>query len=155
MQKHIINGYEHNQLLSTWIILAKFGCLDVAHDALILAKFYPLFILRILKIAGNNEIENAIASYNAISSNFSVKPIWAVAENYRFEPAFVEVLVFNISGLVPCIPSYSPFLLQSKKLVAEIGNMMSVQVIVEGSMNSANPYFLSSWRRNFTVCITF
>jgi hypothetical protein len=30
--------------------------------------------------------------------------------------------------------------------------MMSVQVIIEGSMNSSNPYFSSSWRRNFTVC---
>ncbi|KAA8549563.1 hypothetical protein F0562_001419 [Nyssa sinensis] len=28
--------------------------------------------------------------------------------------------------------------------------MMSVQVIIEGSMNSSNPYFSSSWRRNFT-----
>lgn len=45
-------------------------------------------------------------------------------------------------------------LLQCKKLIAEIGDMMSVQVIVEGSMNSSNPYFSSSWRRNFTVCIS-
>ncbi|RHN39278.1 hypothetical protein MtrunA17_Chr8g0342111 [Medicago truncatula] len=29
--------------------------------------------------------------------------------------------------------------------------MMSVLVIIEGSMNSSNPYFSSSWRRNFTV----
>lgn len=35
----------------------------------------------------------------------------------------------------------------------EIGDMMSIQVIVEGSMNSSNPYFSSSWRRNFTVSI--
>jgi len=28
--------------------------------------------------------------------------------------------------------------------------MKTVQVIVEGSMNSGNPYFSSSWRRNFT-----
>ncbi|KAA3477861.1 glucose--fructose oxidoreductase-like isoform X1 [Gossypium australe] len=27
--------------------------------------------------------------------------------------------------------------------------MMNVQVIIEGSMNSSNPYFSSSWRRNF------
>ncbi|KAI5399304.1 hypothetical protein KIW84_064606 [Lathyrus oleraceus] len=38
-----------------------------------------------------------------------------------------------------------------KKLIADIGKMMSVQVIVEGSMNSSNPYFSSSWRRSFTI----
>ncbi len=47
----------------------------------------------------------------------------------------------------------SLLLLQSKKLIAEIGDMKSVQVIIEGSMNSSNPYFSSSWRRNFTVCV--
>ncbi|TXG73191.1 hypothetical protein EZV62_001770 [Acer yangbiense] len=78
--------------------------------------------------ASTSEIENALSSYNAICANLSTQPIWAVAENYRFEPAFVEC----------------------KKLWAEIGDMMSVQVIVEGSMNSSNPYFSSSWRRNFT-----
>jgi len=36
--------------------------------------------------------------------------------------------------------------------MAGIGKMMSVQVIIEGSMNSSNPYFSSNWRRNFTVC---
>lgn len=35
----------------------------------------------------------------------------------------------------------------------EIGDMMSIQVIIEGSMNSSNPYFSSIWRRNFNVCI--
>ncbi|KAL1832060.1 hypothetical protein ACET3Z_001711 [Daucus carota] len=56
------------------------------------------------------------------------QPIWAVAENYRFEPAFVE----------------------SKKLMAEIGDMMSIQVIIEGSMNGSNQYLSSIWRRNFS-----
>ncbi|GAY49877.1 hypothetical protein CUMW_122420 [Citrus unshiu] len=75
-----------------------------------------------------SEIENALSRYNSICPDPPGQPIWAVAENYRFEPAFVEC----------------------KKLIAEIGDMMSVQVIVEGSMNSSNPYFSSSWRRNFT-----
>ncbi|XP_031736024.1 uncharacterized protein LOC116401711 [Cucumis sativus] len=39
--------------------------------------------------------------------------------------------------------------LQCKNLIADVGDMMSVQVIVEGSMNSSNPYFSSSWRRDF------
>ncbi|XP_016679180.1 glucose--fructose oxidoreductase isoform X5 [Gossypium hirsutum] len=72
------------------------------------------------------EIETALASYKSVCTNPG-QPIWAVAENYRFEPAFVE----------------------SKKLVAGVGDMMNVQVIIEGSMNSSNPYFSSSWRRNF------
>ncbi|KAK9220872.1 hypothetical protein WN944_009296 [Citrus x changshan-huyou] len=75
-----------------------------------------------------SEIEKALSRYNSICPDSPGQPIWAVAENYRFEPAFVEC----------------------KKLIAEIGDMMSVQVIVEGSMNSSNPYFSSSWRRNFT-----
>lgn len=36
--------------------------------------------------------------------------------------------------------------------MSEIGDIMNVQLIVEGSMNSSNPYYSSSWRRNFTVC---
>lgn len=73
------------------------------------------------------EAETALSCYNSIYTNVPGQPIWAVAENYRFEPAFVE----------------------SKKLMAEIGDMMSIQVIIEGSMNSSNPYFSSIWRRNF------
>ncbi|XP_044506394.1 uncharacterized protein YMR315W-like isoform X1 [Mangifera indica] len=78
--------------------------------------------------AGISEIDKALSGYNSILANVPGQPIWAVAENYRFEPAFVK----------------------AKKLMAEIGDMMSVQVIVEGSMSSSNPYFSSSWRRNFT-----
>ncbi|KAL4591431.1 hypothetical protein LXL04_004396 [Taraxacum kok-saghyz] len=74
------------------------------------------------------EVETALSSYNSLHSNSCTQKLWAVAENYRFEPAFVE----------------------SRKLVSEIGDTMSVQVIIEGSMNSSNPYFSSSWRRNFT-----
>ncbi|PQP97959.1 uncharacterized protein Pyn_28020 [Prunus yedoensis var. nudiflora] len=78
--------------------------------------------------ASTSELETALSSYRSIFANIPNKPIWAVAENYRFEPAFVE----------------------GKKLVNDIGDVMSIQVIVEGSMNSSNPYFSSSWRRNFT-----
>ncbi|XAR60421.1 scyllo-inositol 2-dehydrogenase (NADP+) [Bertholletia excelsa] len=79
-------------------------------------------------VASINEAETAFSSYKSAIGSLPAQPIWAVAENYRFEPAFVE----------------------GKKLVAEIGQMMNVQVIIEGSMNSSNPYFSSSWRRNFT-----
>ncbi|KAJ8759607.1 hypothetical protein K2173_008788 [Erythroxylum novogranatense] len=78
--------------------------------------------------ASITEIESALLSYKSIAADVPGKPIWAIAENYRFEP-----------GLLEC-----------KKLVAEIGDIMNVQLIVEGSMNSANPYFSSSWRRKFT-----
>ncbi|KAL6598095.1 hypothetical protein ACP70R_046516 [Stipagrostis hirtigluma subsp. patula] len=73
------------------------------------------------------EAETALSIYNSFPKQFAHKPIWALAENYRFEPAFVE----------------------SRKLINDIGDMMHIQVIVEGSMNSSNPYFNSSWRRNF------
>ncbi|MCD7453374.1 hypothetical protein HAX54_020789 [Datura stramonium] len=74
-----------------------------------------------------DEAEKALAHYNSLSTTLPHQPLWAVAENYRFEPAFIE----------------------SKKLISEIGEMMNIQVIVEGSMNSSNPYFASSWRRQF------
>ncbi|CAI0412759.1 unnamed protein product [Linum tenue] len=74
------------------------------------------------------EIEAALSGYKSICAKTPGQPIWAVAENYRFEPAFEE----------------------GKRLMAEVGEMINVQVIIEGSMNSTNPYFSSSWRRNFT-----
>ncbi|KAK4371721.1 hypothetical protein RND71_007105 [Anisodus tanguticus] len=90
--------------------------------------------LRLLKAGKHvlqavDEAEKALAQYNSLSATLTHQPIWAVAENYRFEPAFIE----------------------SKKLISEIGEMMNIQVIVEGSMNSSNPYFASSWRRQFVV----
>uniref|UniRef100_A0A453KJS1 Gfo/Idh/MocA-like oxidoreductase C-terminal domain-containing protein n=4 Tax=Aegilops tauschii subsp. strangulata TaxID=200361 RepID=A0A453KJS1_AEGTS len=75
----------------------------------------------------STEAETALSVYNSFPNKLPCKPIWAVGENYRFEPAFVE----------------------SSKLMDDIGDMMNIQVIVEGSMNSSNPYFNSSWRRNF------
>ncbi|KAM3256116.1 hypothetical protein ACQJBY_048946 [Aegilops geniculata] len=75
------------------------------------------------------EAETALSVYNSFPNKFPYKPIWALGENYRFEPAFVE----------------------SSKLMNDIGDMMNIQVIVEGSMNSSNPYFNSSWRRNFVL----
>ncbi|GAB2287018.1 hypothetical protein Dimus_021406 [Dionaea muscipula] len=75
------------------------------------------------------EAEKAMLAYKSLFGEDSHIPrIWAVAENYRFETAFIE----------------------GRKLVGEVGDLMSVQLIVEGSMNSSNPYFPSSWRRNFT-----
>lgn len=78
--------------------------------------------------SGITELETALSNYKSISADAPGQIIWSVAENYRFEPALVE----------------------GKKLIADLGKMMSVQVIIEGSMNSSNPYFSSSWRRNFT-----
>ncbi|KAL8547176.1 hypothetical protein ACS0TY_006768 [Phlomoides rotata] len=77
----------------------------------------------LLQLVTGTELEKAISVY----SSFNAAPIWAVAENYRFEPAFVE----------------------GKKLMAEIGDIINFHVIIEGSMNSSNPYFSSSWRRDF------
>ncbi|PAN11190.1 hypothetical protein GQ55_2G196300 [Panicum hallii var. hallii] len=77
--------------------------------------------------ASTTEAETALSIYNSFPNQFPYKPIWALGENYRFEPAFVE----------------------SSKLIKDIGDMMNIQVIIEGSMNSSNPYFNSSWRRNF------
>ncbi|KAL5983303.1 hypothetical protein ACLOJK_017387 [Asimina triloba] len=72
------------------------------------------------------EAETALSEYGSLNVHGPHPLVWAVAENYRFESAFTE----------------------SRKLLNDIGDMMSVQVIIEGSMNSSNPYFSSSWRRN-------
>ncbi|KMZ63314.1 putative Oxidoreductase [Zostera marina] len=76
----------------------------------------------------NDESEAALSQYKAFCSNALGQPIWAVAENYRFEPAFLEA---------------------QKLIKDDIGDLMNVQLIAEGSMNSSNPYFSSSWRRDF------
>ncbi|KAK6937078.1 hypothetical protein RJ641_034108 [Dillenia turbinata] len=108
------------------------GLDHIIRDSSIPAVFVVEMSLRMLKAGKHvlqafSEIETAFQSYHSISA--VSRPIWAVGENYRFEPAFVE----------------------SKKLVNEIGKMLSFQVIIEGSMNSSNPYFSSSWRRNFAL----
>lgn len=77
-----------------------------------------------------SSIKEAAASlsfYRSLSVNGVCAPIWAIAENYRFEPA----------------------LLEAAKLVKELGDLMNIQVTAEAPMNSLNPYFSSEWRRNF------
>ncbi|CAI9776696.1 unnamed protein product [Fraxinus pennsylvanica] len=78
--------------------------------------------------ASLSEVETALSFYSSLSTTLPFKPIWAVAENYRFEPAFVE----------------------GTKLMAEIGDTVNFQIIVEVPMNSSSPYFSTSWRHNFT-----
>jgi predicted dehydrogenase len=53
-------------------------------------------------------------------------PIWAVAENYRFEPAFDE----------------------AGKLVRSLGTMVAVSVSIEVPMTKSNKYFDCEWRRD-------
>lgn len=103
--------------------------------------------------AATSELETALSSYKSIVDNAPDKPIWAVAENYRFEPAFVEVLCFHCSWIIFTFSTWNILIVasQGRKLMTEVGDVMSIQVIVEGSMNSSNPYFSSSWRRDFTV----
>uniref|UniRef100_A0A2P2JH01 Gfo/Idh/MocA-like oxidoreductase N-terminal domain-containing protein n=1 Tax=Rhizophora mucronata TaxID=61149 RepID=A0A2P2JH01_RHIMU len=40
--------------------------------------------------ASISEIETALLSYKSICANIPGQPIWAVAENYRFEPGLLE-----------------------------------------------------------------
>ncbi|KAK6138363.1 hypothetical protein DH2020_027892 [Rehmannia glutinosa] len=109
------------------------GLDEIVEDDSIVAVLVVDLSLRLLK-AGKHvlqaftEVETALSSYNSLTTTLSRQPIWAVAENYRFEPAFVE----------------------GTKLMAEIGDMVNFQIIVEVPMNSSNPYFSSSWRHNFT-----
>lgn len=40
-----------------------------------------------------SEVETALSSYNSFGTTLPSRPIWAIAENYRFEPAFMEVFL--------------------------------------------------------------
>ncbi|KAI3461071.1 hypothetical protein Pfo_017734 [Paulownia fortunei] len=111
----------------------------VAVLVVLAAQFQVDLSLRLLKggkhvlqekpaAASITEVETALSCYDSLSTTLPCRPIWAVAENYRFEPAFVE----------------------GTKLMADIGDMVNFQIIVEVPMNSSSPYFSSSWRHNFT-----
>jgi predicted dehydrogenase len=114
---------EDNSIIGVAVVLAAHTQVDISFKLLEGGKH----VLQEKPAAAClSEAEKAISYYNTICTNSPGYPIWSVAENYRFEPAFVE----------------------GKKLVAELGDLMSVQVIIEGSMNNSNPYFSSSWRRN-------
>ncbi|KAL5566566.1 hypothetical protein UlMin_029730 [Ulmus minor] len=102
---------EDNSILGVAVVLAGQAQVDFSIRLLKAGKH----VLQEKPVAAStSELEAALASYDSISAQVPGKPIWAVAENYRFESAFVEVLI-----------------------------------IIEGSMNSPNPYFSSSWRLNF------
>jgi hypothetical protein len=45
------------------------------------------------------EAQTALSCYHSLNNISPTKSIWALAENYRFEPAFVEVI-----ALSPYIP---------------------------------------------------
>jgi len=72
------------------------------------------------------EARDAWSAYQALAGKDVKLPIWAVAENYRFEPA----------------------LIQAGKFVKDLGAIMGVQVLIEAPMNSSSPYFSSTWRRD-------
>ncbi|KAH7331661.1 hypothetical protein KP509_20G045800 [Ceratopteris richardii] len=75
-----------------------------------------------------SEALKALSVYASIKGSNAIGPMWAVAENYRFEPGLIEA---------------------ARLVKEEIGEMMNVQVIAEAPMNSANPYFSTAWRQAF------
>ncbi|EFJ28788.1 hypothetical protein SELMODRAFT_92921 [Selaginella moellendorffii] len=70
-----------------------------------------------------SDVRDVLSYHSGMGSQ---APVWAVAENYRFEPGLIE----------------------AARLVKSIGDMMSFEVIVELPMNSSNPYYSSAWRRD-------
>ena len=44
-------------------------------------------------LLATREAQATLSCYGSFHSNVHGQPIWAVAENYRFEPTFVEVLL--------------------------------------------------------------
>ncbi|WVZ23942.1 hypothetical protein V8G54_002486 [Vigna mungo] len=83
--------------------------------------------LRNEKLTGISELETALSSYQSISAGSPGQLIWSVAENFRFE-----------SGLI-----------EGKKLIAGIGKIITINLIMEASMPTSNPYYSTSWRHSF------
>eukprot|EP00850_Spirogloea_muscicola_P009628 SM000054S18114 [mRNA] locus=s54:548318:551599:+ [translate_table: standard] len=64
--------------------------------------------------------------YRNIASSGGPSPIWAVAENFRFETGLTE----------------------AGRLVRTMGRLMLVEVNIEVAMNPRNKYFACEWRRD-------
>ena len=60
---------------------------------LLTLQVHLLQILILQHLSATCEAQAALSCYGSFHSNVHGEPIWAVAENYRFEPAFVEVLL--------------------------------------------------------------
>lgn len=53
----------------------------------------------------------ALSSYDLVCPSNSSKPIWAVAENYRFEPGFIEVQAIQLClYTISFLGSFAPIL---------------------------------------------
>ncbi len=81
-------------------------------------------VLQEKPVAGSVEI--GLQAMHAYHGMHHEAPIWAVAENYRFEPAFDE----------------------AGKLVKSLGTMVAVTVAIEVPMTKSNKYFDCEWRRD-------
>lgn len=82
-------------------------------------------VLQEKPVAGSVEVGlKTMAFYNALPT--ATRPIWAVAENYRFEPAFHAAAA----------------------LVKSLGTMVSVMVTIDVPMTKTNKYFGCEWRRD-------
>ncbi|KAJ7563929.1 hypothetical protein O6H91_03G130800 [Diphasiastrum complanatum] len=114
---------KNESIHSVAIVLAGQAQLEIVHQALKAGKH----VLQEKPIGPNvAEVRNAISLYRTLHATGGQAPIWALAENYRFEPG----------------------LLKASDLVRDLGDMMAVEVIVELPMEESNPYFSSSWRRD-------
>lgn len=61
----------------------------------------PTFETLSFELIAVAEAKTALSCYHSLNNISPTKPIWALAENYRFEPAFVEVIT-----LAPSLPLY-------------------------------------------------
>jgi predicted dehydrogenase len=81
-------------------------------------------VLQEKPVAGSVEVgQKTMKSYHALQD---IAPIWAVAENYRFEPAFHDAAA----------------------MVKGLGTMVAVTVTIEVPMTKSNKYFGCEWRRD-------
>ncbi|XP_024371652.1 dehydrogenase FPY6 [Physcomitrium patens] len=81
-------------------------------------------VLQEKPVAGSVEI--GLKSMSFYHSLPSPAPIWTVAENYRFEPAFHDAAA----------------------MVKSLGTMVSVTVTIDVPMTKSNKYFGCEWRRD-------
>lgn len=55
------------------------------------STYTKIWLIMLLNFTAISELETALSQYNSVFAESSKRPIWAVAENYRFEPVFLEV----------------------------------------------------------------
>ena len=74
------------------------------------------------------EAKEALEWYDTLPAD--TRPLWSIAENYRFEGSF----------------------LRARQLLPSLGQLIKADLVVDAPMDEGNKYFGSAWRRDPSSC---